>query len=136
MTRIERLFALRDLVPFSRLQDGERAIIVGAAVERRYEPGHLLASAGKPVRALFVVLEGGLVDAAGQALPRVFGYASLLTGLPIAQAVRAAPVQGATCLAISRGYFFTILYECPELAAGFLDMETPELGRGAGGGAS
>jgi len=123
MTLTERLFTLRTLPPFNGLREGELAVIVGSAVERVYQPGQLVASAGKPLRALFVILSGALAGPDGCELPHVYGYASLVTGSQLKQAVRAAPGTGATCLLISQGYFFTLLHECPGLAVGLLGME-------------
>lgn len=122
MTLIERIFRLRLVAPFDRLTDGELALIAEAAVLRRYEPGRRVSSRDKTARALFITLAGGLVDDAGRRLPAVTPTASLLGGKPLEHDILASPGEGAVCLLISKGQFFTILYECPALTIGFVEL--------------
>lgn len=125
MSLTERFFRMRAIAPFDRLYDGELAIIAQAAIPRRYAPGHRLLSAYKPPNALFIVLEGSLTTPSGDPLPRIFSPEYLVMGLPLEQDVIADAKTGALCLLISKGHFFTLLYECPALTMGFSDLITP-----------
>ncbi len=59
----------------------------------------------------------------GQGLPgRVFGMLSVLTGSPGVLDLRAGP-EGACCLQVRRGPFFTIVHECPEILTWVLEQE-------------
>lgn len=122
MTLVERVFRLRFVAPFARLADAELALIAESAVLRRYEPGKRVLSRGKAARALFVTLEGGLTDEQGRRLPDVLPAASLLHGEPLACDIFTSATDGAVCLLINKGHFFTILHECPALTIGFLDL--------------
>ena len=121
MTLIERIFRLRLVAPFDRLGDADLALIAEAAVLRRYEPGRRIASRGKPARALFVTLEGGLVDGDGARLPDVLPLESLLLGSALSCDVLASAKEGAVCLLFNKGHVFTILHECPALTIGFVE---------------
>lgn len=125
LTVIERFFKLRDVAPFDRLYDSELSLIAGAAVQRTYAPGHVIVSSGKLLKALFIVVDGCLEDSEGRRLPQVFSPEFLLMGIPAEGDIKASAEQGATCLLISKGHFFTMLYECPALALGFSELPGP-----------
>jgi signal-transduction protein with cAMP-binding, CBS, and nucleotidyltransferase domain len=122
MTLVERLFRLRAIPPFDRLSEAELALIAESAVERHYEPGKCVATKDKPARALFITLEGSLTDREGNPLPSVLPPVALLNGTPLPSDVLASAQKGAVCLLIQKGHFFTILYECPALAVGFIEI--------------
>lgn len=125
MTISERMFQLQSIIPFNRLNETELAIIAEAAVERRYEAGKLIASRNKPARALIVTFKGSLTDNEGKKLANILSPEALLTGTPLPYDVFASKSEGAACLLINKGHFFTILYECPALAMGFISMAVP-----------
>ena len=126
LTAIERFFTLRDVPPFDRLYDSELSLIADAVVQRCYEPGHVIVSSNKLLKALFVTVEGWLEDGEGRRLPDVFSPEFLLMGVPPENDVKASSEQGAVCLLISKGHFFTMLYECPALALGFSELPGPD----------
>ncbi len=126
MTVIERFFKLRDVPPFDRLYDSELSLIAEAAVQRTYAPGHVILSSNKLLKALFITLDGWLEDAAGKRMPSVFSPEYLLMGIPADGDVIASKERGAVCLLISKGHFFTILYECPMLTLGFSELHGPD----------
>lgn len=119
MNMIDRLFALRGSPPFDQLRDSELVLIASAVRTRRYEPGEVVGVAGRPLRHLYVRVDGGAVTAADDELPNVFGAVSLLFSAPLEQTVRAGS-RGATYLLIRRAHFHTILNECPGLIVGLL----------------
>jgi signal-transduction protein with cAMP-binding, CBS, and nucleotidyltransferase domain len=119
MSVTERFFRLRSVHPFDRLHDSELAMIADAAVVRAYEPGHVIASAGKPMKALIITLEGQLCYEDGTVLPQVFSPGHLLMGAALEQSVCVSGTEPAFCLLIAKSHFFTMLYECPLLTLGF-----------------
>jgi signal-transduction protein with cAMP-binding, CBS, and nucleotidyltransferase domain len=121
MTLSEKIFALKSVRPFDVLRDGELALIAQEARVRQYGASEIVANADKPIRRLHVVTNGDVRRlAGGEALP-VFGVKPLLFNQGADEPL-AAGVDGATCLTIKRGNFFTIANECPGLIVGFLDL--------------
>jgi signal-transduction protein with cAMP-binding, CBS, and nucleotidyltransferase domain len=121
MTLTEKLFALRATPPFDRLGDRELALLADVTRVRQYGPGESIGRAGEPLRRLHVVVEGGVQDREGRAMPPVFGVGALLFHRPLAEALRAASPDGARCLLIQAGPFHTAIHECPGLLIGFLE---------------
>src|SRR3989339_246831 len=107
MTVTERMFQLRSITPFNRLSETELAIIAESAVERHYEAGRCIAAMNKPARALIVTLKGSLTDDKGKKLPDILPAEALLTGTPLPYDIFASNPDGAKCLLINKGHFFT-----------------------------
>jgi signal-transduction protein with cAMP-binding, CBS, and nucleotidyltransferase domain len=121
MTLSEKIFALKSVPPFDVLRDSELALIAQEARVKQYAPSTAVSNADRPIRRLHVVTQGEVRPAAGgDALP-VFGVKPLLFNQN-AEEPLIAGVDGATCLTIKRGNFFTIANECPGLIVGFLDL--------------
>lgn len=123
MTLTEKIFALKSVRPFDVLRDSEIALIAQEARVKQFGAGELISDADKPIRRLHVVTSGEVkADAADQqdAFP-VFGVRPLLFNQGATELLRAG-VDGATCLTIKRGNFFTIANECPALIVGFIEM--------------
>jgi signal-transduction protein with cAMP-binding, CBS, and nucleotidyltransferase domain len=130
MTTAEKLFALKATPPFDRLRDSELALIAEAARHRRIAPGETICSPARPLRRLHVIAWGGIQDSQGGEAPAVFGVGAVLFDLPMTGAWRAAAPDGAECLLIQKGHFFTMVHECTGLAAGFLEQyQAEELAR-------
>lgn len=108
----DRLFTLRRIPPFDRLRDTELALVADVARGRRFAAGEVIASSAKPLTRLHVVAAGGLVDPSGTPVGPVFGAENLLFDRPLPGEVRAGP-EGASCLLVGKGNFFTMINECP-----------------------
>lgn len=118
MSPVEILFALQGIPPFESVTDGELEIAAKVMVERRFSPGALVLGPGEPFRRLLVRLDGSwLVDE--RELPVVLGIESLLTGTEGPGQIIAGP-EGARCLTMTRGHFFTFINECPALLLSLL----------------
>jgi len=117
----EKIFALKRTKPFDRLRDSELTLIAEIARERRYAPGETLISSEKPLQNLYVVVQGSILRSDGNKMPNVFGIESLLFDIPVIDALETSHEDGALCLLIAKGHFFTIINECPGLAIGFLE---------------
>jgi signal-transduction protein with cAMP-binding, CBS, and nucleotidyltransferase domain len=121
MTLAEKIFALKSVRPFDVLRDSEIALIAQEARVRQFKPQETVSGAEKPIRRLHVVTAGEVTAASGgNGLP-VFGVKPLLFNQGANEEL-AAGVDGATCLTIKRGNFFTIANECPGLIVGFIEM--------------
>jgi CRP-like cAMP-binding protein len=120
MMLVEKIFELRKLPLFEDMPLGELAKVAEVARDREYRPGQLVHSAGKPVQRLYLVVRGGLVSESGTELPRTIGVESLLFDVPLAEGVIADQQEGATCLVVSKGHFFTTVYEGSGVAARLL----------------
>lgn len=117
---VERLFALRGVSPFQRLEDTELLLIARHARARRFEAGKLVLPAGLVPEALFVVVAGE-ARAAGAPAPVVFDAPGLLFGLAVA-ADHVAGLDGLEALIIAKPHVFTIARECPEFVVGLRDL--------------
>ena len=110
--------ALARLPPFDRLDPDEVSTLASVASARRYEPGEVILAAGQPVGRITIVLEGS----AQEDSEKVLGLLPALLGFPQAQTLHAS-AQGAMCLRIRRGQFYTIVFECPEILAWLLEKQ-------------
>jgi signal-transduction protein with cAMP-binding, CBS, and nucleotidyltransferase domain len=126
MTIAEKLFALKSTPPFDRLRDSELALIAEVARYRRYASGEIICSPSRPLRRLHLVVNGGIRSTQGATAPRVFGVAAVLFDRAVPDSWRAVAPEGADCLLIQKGNFFTMIHECTSLAAGFLDESRTE----------
>jgi hypothetical protein len=117
---VQRLFALRGVGPFQRLEDTELLLIARHARARSFEAGKLVLPAGVVAEALYVVTLGGAV-VEGQTAPVVFDAPGLLFGLAT-QADYAAGSEGLEALVIAKPHVFTIARECPEFVVGLRDL--------------
>ncbi|TAL35084.1 hypothetical protein [Phenylobacterium sp.] len=117
---VHRLFALREIGPFQRLEDTELLLIARHARSRRFEAGKLVLPAGLVAEALFVVIAGG-AQVEGVAAPVVFDAPGLLFGLATTADYTAGP-EGLEALVIAKPHVFTIARECPEFVVGLRDL--------------
>jgi hypothetical protein len=117
---VQRLFALRTVGPFQRLEDTELLLIARHARPRHFAPGKVVLAGGTVPEALFVVVDGGaFVD--GAPAPPVFDAPGLLFGLA-ARADHLAGPGGLEALIIAKPHVFTIARECPEFVVGLRDL--------------
>ncbi len=126
MNITEKLFALKNMSPFSDMRHDELALIAEVARERVFAPGELVSAEGTPVARLYAVVQGRILDADGKPVPDVFGSISLLYNYPLSQALHASPDAGVTCVMIGKGHFFTLINECPEFTAGLIELSRLE----------
>jgi hypothetical protein len=117
---VQRLFALRGVGPFRRLEDTELLLIARHARPRSFEAGKVVLPAGVVAEALYVIVEGGAV-VEGRAAPVVFDAPGLLFGLAT-PAEHAAGPEGLEALVIAKPHVFTIARECPEFVVGLRDL--------------
>lgn len=117
---VQRLFALRAVGPFQRLEDAELLLIARHARARTFAPGKLVIPADAVADALFVAIAGAAV-ADGKPAPAVFDAPGLLFGLAT-RADHVAGPEGLEALVIAKPHVFTIARECPEFVVGLRDL--------------
>jgi hypothetical protein len=120
---VQRLFALRAVGPFQRLEDGELLLIGRHARPRSFAPGKVVVPQGAVAEALFAVISGGAMTD-GAAAPVVFDAPGLLFGLAARADYLAGP-EGLEALIIAKPHVFTIARECPEFVVGLRDLAGP-----------
>ena len=109
---------LARIPPFDRLDPDEVSTLASVASARRYGPGEVMLAAGQPVGRITIILEGSAQEDPEKILgllPALFGYRQTQT--------LHASAQGAMCLHIRRGQFYTIVFECPEILAWLLEKQ-------------
>jgi len=121
MNLVQKLFALKKIPPFTELRDSELGLVVKVMRERRISPGRIVVNAGSSLSSLYVVLEGNFELEGGRALLPVIGMSSLLFDYPLAQNLFSGK-NGALCLTINKGHFFTLINECPSFVAGLMKI--------------
>jgi signal-transduction protein with cAMP-binding, CBS, and nucleotidyltransferase domain len=119
MTLSEKMFALKSVAPFDTLRDGELALIAQEARVREFGPNEVVCGAEKPIRSLHVAVAGQVLRQGDSAVIPIAGVTALLFNQETNEMLIAGP-EGATCLLIRRGNFFTIANECPNLLVGLL----------------
>jgi CRP-like cAMP-binding protein len=120
-TLVGKLFALRQVRPFDRLTDAELTLLAEKAQPRSYPPGVAVHAGLEPLLRLLVVVDGELVNSAGDPAGPILGVASLLNHTAVGPIV-AGPAAGARLLEISGRHFFTLARECPEFVIGLLEL--------------
>jgi signal-transduction protein with cAMP-binding, CBS, and nucleotidyltransferase domain len=116
MTLTERIFVLRGVPGFDQLREEELLAVAASMTERRYGPAEVVVMAGASMWHLLVVV-GGRIHARDSARPQppVVGADLLLTNRSATLTLTADPQEGAVCLRMSKGHFFTVVNECPAL---------------------
>jgi len=116
-----RLFALRSVQPFDRLQASELVLLSEVAEPRIYAPGDDITTGNEPMASLLVVVCGRALTVDGTEIGPILGVASLVKNQPPPHLV-ADPNAGAQVLAIAKGHFFTMSHECPQFILGLLEL--------------
>jgi CRP-like cAMP-binding protein len=120
---VRTLFALREVEPFTRLDDLELLLIAQHARPRSFPAGRVVLAAGAVADHLFVTVQGEA--RVGEAVaPAVFDAPGLLFGLA-ARADHVAGPDGLSVLIIAKPHVFTIARECPEFVVGLREL-SPE----------
>lgn len=122
MARDEPLSALRRIAPFDRMPDDQLALLLTFAGIREYPPGATVHKGVGATPRLQVVMQGGVVDAAGNAAGPVTGLRAMFEAP--SETVLSSGAGGATILSIDRQTFFTLARASPEFVRGFLEIGT------------
>jgi len=120
MNITEKIFALNKIEAFSSLQYSELILIAEVTAESSYQPGKVIVPSGTVLQKLYVVVQGKVMtQEKHQSIP-IFGVGALILEEAIPYDLIADNDLGATILSISKGHFFTIINECPNVVINFL----------------
>jgi signal-transduction protein with cAMP-binding, CBS, and nucleotidyltransferase domain len=122
MNITEKIFALNQIEPFSILQYSELILIAEVTSEYYYQPEKVIVPAGTVLQKLYIVVDGKVITQEGQQPIPIFGVNSLILEEAIPYDIIADKAHGATVLSISKGHFFTIINECPNVVINFLKI--------------
>ena len=120
MTIIDKVLALKAVEPFTSLEEAELFVIATVTIARVYQRGERIFSAGQPSSWLYILVRGRIVFPDGSLTPGVIGIESLLLDTVIERDLLADTET--ECLLVAKEHFFTIMHECPGLAAGFIGI--------------
>jgi signal-transduction protein with cAMP-binding, CBS, and nucleotidyltransferase domain len=116
MTLTQRIFVLSRVPGFDQLRDEELPAVAASMTERTYRPGEVVVSAGSPMSHLLVVVAGHVrAEGSTRVASPVIGADLLILNRPAGVSLTADDDEGAVCLRMSKGHFYTIVNECPAL---------------------
>lgn len=119
-TDIEKIFHLKSVRPFDRLDEIALSKLVEVMPLRRYEAGALIVTGDMICNEVLIAIEGrfstGTVDTVS-----IAGIHSVLEDIPIGENVSAGK-NGVSCLRIGKGHFLTMVYEFPFLLTDLIEI--------------
>jgi len=111
MRLIEKIFILQNQSPFNILRHTELILTANIANVKKYAKGSTLISNDFPVQNLFI-LKKGEASYKGKNISGFFGAEELMNDVTLEESVIAQ--TDIEALIISKGHFYTLIYECPE----------------------
>ena len=120
MNLIEKIFALSSISPFDRLQHSELILTADIAKTKEYNIGDTIQIKEQYVYSIFIVINGKAVTQNGTELEKIFGIQEVLDEKTFTEDIIAhTPTK---LITIGKAHFFTLLYECPDLLLGLLNL--------------
>ncbi len=113
MTITEKMYALRRSPMFQGVDENELLLLAEVTQQRTYTPGTVVCRRGECPTRLFVPIAGRARYTESAAAAEVFDLPALLFDQPLEEDVVADDSEPLVCLTISKGYFFTLVNECP-----------------------
>jgi len=114
MLVMEKLYALQRSPIFHGLDESEILLVAEVAQLRSFAPGSIICSVDSDSLRLHIPIRGEASYESGRPAGKVFDVPSLLFNDVLIEGIRAGDT-GCDCLTISKGHFFTLLSECPEI---------------------
>jgi len=122
MNITEKIFALNQIEIFNSLQYSELILIAEVTSEHYYPPETIIVHSGTILQKLYIVVDGKVMHDKHQNPIPIFGVGSLILEEEIPYDLIADKALGAKVLSISKGHFFTIINECPNIVINFLKI--------------
>lgn len=120
MTLIEKVFTLQSINPFENLKDAELILTANVIKIKKYKEKELIIPKEMPLNYLILMVNGVASTKSGKEFKSLFGARELLSDiLPKEDLVAKDEVE---VMLINKAHFFTLLYECPDLMLGFLNL--------------
>lgn len=118
---IEKAFLLKETPPFENLEDQELFNIADVLATIKFKQGEPVLKKNSIANYLFMVIDGDVVSESGETTVKVIGVKPILDGSGVSESFVAGS-NGATCLRMGKGHFFTTLYECPNVLVEFMQL--------------
>lgn len=118
---IEKAFLLKDTPPFENLEDQELFNIADVLETVEFNQGDPVLKKNSVANYLFLVVDGDVISESGETSMKVLGVKPILNGSGVSESFVAGS-NGATCLRMGKGHFFTTLYECPNVMVEFMQL--------------
>ncbi|MCH8566684.1 MAG: hypothetical protein LAT67_00415 [Balneolales bacterium] len=137
-TIIEKAFILKDTSPFNVLEDQELLNIADTCLTLRYSEGDAVIPESGMLNYLLILADGvfvhhpeqpSVIENIKEGVPtpkKLIGVNTFLNDIPIQNRLYAGP-NGISCLGITKGYFFTAIYECPNLLVELMKLHKLKL---------
>lgn len=125
MTLSEKVFILKSIKPFDKLEDAELILLANIVGVRKYKKDAQIYSKENNLNNLYIVVEGEVVDENGIEVEGYFGLEELLNDENIDNSFYSK--DETMMFLISKAHLLTILYESPSLMIGFLSQSESKL---------
>lgn len=111
MQLVEKIFTLQNTLPFDTLRHSELILTANIAKVKKYVKGSILIDKDALVQNLFIIRSGEAIYKEKRT-SNLFGAEELLNDVTLNENVVAN--TDIEALVISKGHFYTLIYECPE----------------------
>jgi len=121
MTLIEKIFALKSISPFNRLEYSELILTANITKIKKYNAGDIIQPKELYVYSIFIIIDGEVTNIDTQSKnSKIFGIKEILEDKTFKDDIVAkTPVK---IMTISKSHFFTLIYECPNILLELLNL--------------
>jgi len=112
MKIIDKIFTLQNRSPFNTLRHSELVLTANITKVKKYSKGTTIIYKDSPIQNLFII-EKGEASYKNSPISSFFGAEELLNDVVLEENVVAQ--TDIEALVISKGHFYTLIYECPGL---------------------
>lgn len=119
-TEIEKIFLLKSVRPFDRLNEIALSKLVEVMPYTRYEAGTLIVTSDMICNEVLIAIDGTF-SAGSVETVSIAGIHSVLEDIPIGEDVSTGK-HGVSCLRIGKGHFLTMVYEFPFLLTDLIEI--------------
>jgi len=120
MTLVEKIFILKSISPFNRLEYSELILTSNIIKIKKYNKGDIILAKDVYVYSLYIVANGEVVSVSGNNINKIFGIKEILEDKTFKEDIVAnTPVK---IMTISKAHFFTLIYECPNLLLELINL--------------
>ncbi len=115
MTLIDKIFKLKSISPFNRLEYSELILTANITKIKKYNKGDTIQPKELYVYSIFIVIDGEVNNG-----NKIFGIEEILEDKTFKEDIIAkTPVK---IMTISKAHFFTLIYECPNILLELLNL--------------
>jgi len=120
MTLIEKIFILKSMSPFNKLEDSELILTANITKIKKYNKGDIILAKDVYVYSISMFIEGEATTTSGNRVDKLFGIKEILEDKTFVEDIIAT--TSVKIMTISKAHFFTLIYECPDLLLELLNL--------------